>query len=595
MKTASCRGNALLVALIMIVVISGFVGVSYVTTDNAGRSASRSRNNAGAQAAAEGALEYAFAMWRAQTRNATIAIPTIDLSTSAPSISGYSRVGGLEVAAANEYGVPTGTGTPPLVVTRVAGYTGWQGRTFNYVARAQMNPGYAFAKTAGNSNHVRIGVRRQFQYSEVPLFQAMYFFENNLEILNPAPMIIGGLVHSNSSMWLAYSSGNSLVMQNNVSYVSNYAETGNAHYSVSNPQGPSYPNGKSSQLSKVSRMEPLGDEPAKVLSTTDSNPNNDSFRELIEPPNTGYSDPPEIANRRLYNKAGMRIRINGGTITVTGANGLSLTAAQQTNIATAVSASTTIYDQREGKNVDVRSLDISTLRTQIASLTGFNSVLYIDDVTPRVSGNMEPKAIRLKNGGILPDSGLTVVSENPIYIQGDYNTGSTSTTTANVPANNGGNPSNTDSPTVSGYTRKPSAVISDAVMFLSNAWNDSKSSSSIGSRVASHTTYNTAIISGFMPSGYQPSSGAAYGYSGGANNFPRFLEDWSNKSCTYFGSMVELFQSKTFTNYWQLNHVYRPPNRCWNFDTDFIQNPPKGTPTATTWSRGTWAKWSDQN
>jgi hypothetical protein len=252
-------------------------------------------------------------------------------------------------------------------------------------------------------------------------------------------------------------------------------------------------------------------------------------------------------------------------------------------------------DQREGTNVDVRSLDIAQLRTQLTGVAGFNGVLYIDDVTPRVSGDLEPKAIRLRNGGILPDNGLTVVSENPIYIQGDYNTGSTSATINNVPSNNGGNPSNTDSPTVAGYTRKPSAVISDAVMFLSNSWLDSNASLSVSSRNATHTTYNTAIISGFMPSGYQPPSGAAYGYSGGANNFPRFLETWTNQSCTYFGSMVELFQSKTFTGQWQLNNVYRPPLRCWNFDSNFVQNPPNGTPTATTWSRGTWAKWSTQN
>jgi hypothetical protein len=601
MKTASQKGNALLVALIMIVVISGFVGVSYVTTDHSGRSADRSRDNAGAQAAAEGALEYAFAMWRAQTRNATKAIPTLDLSSSAPSVGGHSLVSGLKVEAADEYGVPTsGTAAPPLVYTNIKGFKGWQGQTFNYVARAQTNPGYAFGNTDPNQNSVRIGVRRQFQYSEVPLFQAMYFFENDLEIYKPATMIVGGLVHTNSKMWVSGHSSGSLTFQGNVSYAGAYSEAG-APFGIAWSSGtalaPVYTSGKSNQLSEVGRMEPLGDEPAQVLNTTDSNPNNDSFRELIEPPNTAYSDPPEIANRRLYNKAGIRIRVNGATVTVTGANGTSMTVPQQTAIAGTVSASTTITDQREGVSVDVRSLDISALRTQLqlSGVTGFNGVLYIDDVTPRVSGNMEPKAIRLTNGGILPDAGLTVVSENPVYIQGDYNTGSTSSTIANVPSNSGGNPSNTDSPTVSGYTRKPSAIISDAVMFLSNSWLDGNASSGISSRIASHTTYNTAIISGFMPSGYQPPSGSAYGYSGGANNFPRFLEDWTSKSCTYFGSMVELFQSKTFTGYWQLNNVYRPPLRCWNFDSNFIQNPPNGTPTATTWSRGTWAKWSSQN
>jgi hypothetical protein len=237
---------------------------------------------------------------------------------------------------------------------------------------------------------------------------------------------------------------------------------------------------------------------------------------------------------------------------------------------------------------------VGALRTALSSgVSGFNGVLYINDTTPLTTTDPEPKTVRLKNGGILPDAGLTVVSENPIYIQGDYNTGSTTTTTNNVPSNNGGNPSNTDSPTVAGYTRKPSAVIGDAVMMLSNNWSDTNSSLSLSNRPATHTTYNTAIISGFMPSGYQPPSGSKYGYSGGANNFPRFLESWSNQHCTYYGSMVELFQSAKFTGRWNTGNIYSPPGRRWNYDTLFNNNPPPGAVSGTTWSRGTWAKWSN--
>ena len=66
MKTASCRGNALIVALIMVVVISGFVGVAYEATDRSGRLADRSRDYAAAQALAEGAVEYGYGIWKAQ-------------------------------------------------------------------------------------------------------------------------------------------------------------------------------------------------------------------------------------------------------------------------------------------------------------------------------------------------------------------------------------------------------------------------------------------------------------------------------------------------------------------------------------------------
>ena len=50
---------------------------------------------------------------------------------------------------------------------------------------------------------------------------------------------------------------------------------------------------------------------------------------------------------------------------------------------------------------------------------------------------------------------------------------------------------------------------------------------------ATNTTVNAGIISGIVP------SGSGY-YSGGVENFPRFLEDWSGKTFTYYGSMLEL-------------------------------------------------------
>jgi hypothetical protein len=593
MKNAACRGNALIAALLMVVVISGFVGVAYNTTDRAARFADRSRDYAASQSAAEGAIEYAFGVWKTQIASQNAPLATSDfasLGSSAPSFPGFSYATPLQIVGVDAYGAPgtSASNIPPVIVKDVVGYKGWRGRSYNYAAQTRVKSSYEYPA----------GVKRNFEYAEVPLFQAMYFFEHNIEFYRPAEMIVSGLVHTNSYGYISGSDAGDLTFTGNLSYVTGYSETIDPPYSnmwsgyVPNAHDPPiYPSGKVNQVSQVGRMEPLGEDPISVLNTTDTNPNNDSIREIIEPPNTSFSDDPKIATRRLYNKAGLRVNINGSTITVTGANGLTVNTTKQLEITAAISASTTLYDQREGKNVDVRSVDVGILRTALATgASGFNGVLYINDTTPITGANPEPKAVRLKNGGILPDAGLTVVSENPIYIQGDYNTGATSLTYSTVPANNNGNPNNTDSPTVAGYTRKPSAVIGDAVMFLSNAWADSNASDAISDRTATHTTYNTAIISGFMPSGYQPAVGAQYGYSGGANNFPRFLENWTDKSCTYYGSMVELFQSKTFTGKWDTGVIFRPPLRRWNFDTSFVDNPPPGSISGTTWSRGTWAK-----
>jgi hypothetical protein len=597
MHTKNCKGNILIVALILIVVVSGLVVVASNVTNNSARFTDRSRDFVSAQAAAEGAVDHAFAIWkrRINSQNRAIDTTTANANLAAPTFTDYTYAsagedGPLKIEALDEYGAPIAN--PTKVTVDLPSYPGWRGNTYSYSARAKV-------RQTGVTGGPAVGVKRQFQYSEVPLFQAMFFFENDLEFYRPATMIVSGLVHTNAMAYLSQGAGLPLTFQDDVSYVTGYSTTTAPPYAnlwsgyVPNDAAtPVFEDGIANQLHQVPRFEPLGSEPAAVINTADANPNNDSFRELIEPPNSSYSDPPEIAKRRMYNKAGIRININGSTVTVTGQNGTSLLSSQQMGIASAVSASTTIYDSREGKNVDVRTLDIATLRTAMGStgISGFNNVIYINDTTPLTTGNMEPKAIRLKNGGILPTAGLTVASENAIYIQGDYNTGTTSSPTA-VPANDGGNPTNSDSPTVSGYDRKPAAVIGDAVMLLSNNWNDANSSLTLSNRPASNTTYNTAIVSGFMPSGYIPPSGSQYGYSGGGNNFPRFLENWSSRYCNYFGSMVQLYQSKTFTGRWDTGVIYRPPIRCWNFDPNYRSLPPPGTLDAASWTRGSWAKY----
>ena len=62
----------------------------------------------------------------------------------------------------------------------------------------------------------------------------------------------------------------------------------------------------------------------------------------------------------------------------------------------------------------------------------FNGIIYITDISAGANGLTNKRGIRLKNGAKLPDGasvgsapGLTVASANPIYVQGDYNTGTT--------------------------------------------------------------------------------------------------------------------------------------------------------------------------
>jgi hypothetical protein len=617
-------GNITLAALGAIAVVTTSVGIAFTMTTNTTRIADRSQDLAIVQAAAEGAIEQAYGLWKARLAQQNRAITQAEAmdNLNAPTFRGaaYASGGSLAVAPTDAYGAPGATATAAIV--SVPGYPGWKGRHFGYVASAKLE------SLSSLGPKVTYGVKRNFSYTEVPLFQAMFFFEHDFELYRSNTMNITGLTHTNS--WAFVSNDtvvpNPVTFQNYASYVLGWtngpltdpelsasdritpyrANTWSGYINGRN-QEVTFSNGASNQLNKVARLEPLGNDPASVLDAppagpyspsgqligpdgdSDGNPNNDSFHELIERPDTSAVDPPEIAKRRLYNKAGVIVTVNGNTKTVTAQNGTSLSSASVTTIQNAVST-TTIHDKREQTGVRLQNVNLSAIRTTLESTPGFNGVLYVQDLTPTTTST--PKnAIRLQNGGQLPANGLTVASPNGVYIQGDYNTGTT-TNPNSVPSNNGGNPSNTDSPTVNGYTRKPAAVIGDAVMILSNAWSDTNSSNTISSRVASNTTVNAALLGGFMPSGYKASpTSSQYGYSGGANNYPRFLENWSGKYFTYFGSMVELFQSKDFTGRWDTGDIYSPPIRCWNYDTNFDTNPPPGSIDAVATSRGAWSRY----
>ena len=585
---SSREGSVLIAALIIVTIVTAFVGVAFVATNATSRMGARANNYIAAERVAEGAVEYGFGIWKQRIfmNNGAITTAAANANVSAPLPTGFQydtagNNGPLSLSATDAYGAPTATATPTVV--SMTNYPGWKGYSFNYLVSAK-------TMTAGQLGSViKAGVRRRFQYVEVPIFQMMFFFNDDLEIYNPATMTVGGLVHTNANLYLSQRNG--LTFNGNVSYAGSYT-AGPPPVQYTPPSG-DLPPTLNGSLTKVPVAQPMGVSYNSFFNTTDANPNNDGFQEIIQQANGAYTDPPEIAQRRMSNKAGIVISINGNTATLTLQNGTVATAVQQTAIKAAFTGKTTMYDQREGKTVDVANIDVSVLTPALNALVGanFNDVLYIVDTTAVSGSSPNPKTVRLKNGGILPDGGLTLASQNPIYIQGDYNTGvSSSVLPTSVPANSTGNPSGTDSPTAPGYTRKASAVLGDAVMLLSNSWNDSNSSLALSSRTASNTTYNTAIMSGYLPSGFTNSSGTQYGYSGGANNFPRFLETWSGKTCTYTGSMVELFQSQSFTGQWALGNVYSPPTRRWNFDTNFLTSAPPGSLICVVYSRGSWSK-----
>ncbi len=152
--------------------------------------------------------------------------------------------------------------------------------------------------------------------------------------------------------------------------------------------------------------------------------------------------------------------------------------------------------------------------------------------------------------------GLTIVSENPVYLQGDYNNSDLS----------------------AGFTGNhvATAVIADAVTLLSDKWNDVNSFAfpyDLGNRTGVSTTYRLAVVGGkgipfVSPGG---ANGQDYGTDGGMHNFLRYLENWGGQTLSYRGSIVSFFYNHQAVGPFKCcNTVYSPPTRGYNFDTEFL-------------------------
>jgi hypothetical protein len=167
-------------------------------------------------------------------------------------------------------------------------------------------------------------------------------------------------------------------------------------------------------------------------------------------------------------------------------------------------------------------------------------------------------AVRLRNAATLQATpgtpvvkGLTVVSDQPAYLMGNYNS----------------------------IGKIPAAVMADAINELSSSWNDANSAAGIGSRIAGDTTYNAAFLSGTDTTGNVEGTGGQGGaYNGGLENYPRFHENWTGRNNIYRGSLVSLNNSLKTNGRWG-SQSYNPPNRDWNFDSSF--NNPVNLPPLT--------------
>ncbi len=517
---------------------------------------------------------------------------------------------------------------------------------------------YYVANATVNFPRGSVTVQRAFVRAGRNIFDNFLFSTQPVTEIHPgAAMYVNGTIYAGGDL---YTGTNNLNLQQDVTYTGTWTlgyMPGDPH--AGTPSTPNWPSGDTPHTgaqqklldTSLSSLDPhFIDGLLSNDADSDSNQNNDGYHEILEelktPVSTYGTDPLQIdtggSSERLSVNADYRILIDSSN-TVTVYKGTSTTAltsgTDYTAIVGAITTNTTLKDGRENDNVRVVNVDIGKITTAVnASSSTYDTVgnsdgllLYFHDTSAGTSvttrgfsgyttttasaGNLTTtggtsatsasrRGIRLVNGGSIPSIGLTIATPNPVYIQGDFNSGTTTNysstaggtstgsalTVSNQPTSNGSTayPSATSAPDESSgsYTKKAAAIAADAVTILSNSWSDGNSTAALTSRTPTNTTINSAIVAGNVPT-------TTTAYSGGIENFPRLLENWGASSTgqylTIHGSFGLLYDSEQATGVWQqTGNYYNAPSRRWFFDSTLQDKNPPGFPVAYGYGMGSW-------
>ncbi len=258
-----------------------------------------------------------------------------------------------------------------------------------------------------------------------------------------------------------------------------------------------------------------------------------------------------------------------------------------------------LHDKRQAQDLNIVELDVGRLKELVHSNdrsnwggnqeqtpeNWWNGIVYVEFATENptstrpdgVNPAKQGYGLKLINGETIPNPsfahdrdiyGLSVATNQMMYVEGHYNADGNFNTGSPTSPDNSGN-----------FAREgreaPAALIADSITFLSTNWDDANSNTSLSNRRAAHTEISAAILTGNVPSGKTGSNR----YSGGVENFPRFLENWSGRDLRIRGSMVALFESEVGTRGWGYGDVYNAPRREWGFHEKFAEGYlPPGTP-----------------
>jgi len=435
-------------------------------------------------------------------------------------------------------------------------------------------------------------VEIQGEFASIPIYQFGVLYEGDLDVHNGPPMTITGRVHSNSNVYL--DPGNQLTLE---STLTSYGGIYNVHESGSFSGGAVYikdadglnqamaglgtedANWTSESISRWDGRVRSGDTGGDRIDLVIEDPTHP--RLIIEPGRAADTSADQAA--KLWYDAGLRI-VNGRGYDSNG----NLVSTVDPNTGTNALQYSVIYDWREQQYMLTVEVDMDKLGRS----PGYpaNGVVYLGafqpdsdmPAWPGSSSGVGPStwsaypppwsssatefAFKTRHSSQLVGP-LSLVTDNPIYVQGSFNI----------------------------VSKQPAAILADAVTILSNDWGDTDNDGdfdsdldysllSLTSRTASSTTVNAAIMTGNVDMGAS--------YNGGLENLPRLLEQWSGVQLTLLGSLAALWESQYADGYFGNSSVYGAAIRNWNFDSDFLDlsKLPPETPriykiTVTGWQR----------
>jgi hypothetical protein len=461
----------------------------------------------------------------------------------------------------------------------------------------------AHARRDGAVNDITASVLQDVQIATIPIFQFAIFYGMDMEISCGQLFNVTGRVHSNGQLYVCPDS--------TLNFWSDVTSVGDIKFSRAPGDSRGAPSGsvtyRADKDSRVGSMTlPIG---------TNNSPQ--AIVALLDTPLAGEDTNSPMSKQRYYNKADLVLKVydtlatnvsfatninitsnrvsgvwvrstntlvntNIAYVTNTVVSGKSgsyngfATTLTSTQLASLVILTNSFQDSREGKLVKPVDINVGVLRTNTGLFTTLGrpvDLVHVEDLRNlTVNTNSQLNAVRVFNGATLPTNGLTVATARPLYVLGDYN--------APTAASKGS--TNT-------IDTRPASLVADAITILSTNWSDRRSTNTVDGRIAAATTVNAAFLAGIVP------TTNFNNYSGGAENFPRFLEDWNPSTgkitFTYNGSMVVLFPSRYAVSRWGTSGVYDPPARNWAFDLNFMDATrlPPGTPSVSTLIRGRWA------